>query len=357
MSGALRGRRRGRPRRNTQEEQEEFAEAFAGDPNANMWAHMMHQHQQFQAQQAQQHREMMMMFQQQMNNAQNQNLGSAPFREFCRMNPPEFMGEYVPATAREWIQRMSDILESMECTEAEKVTFVTRFFRGDACNWWDGARAFMLSSQTEVNWTNFRRLFISHYIPESYQLQMEWELTELKQGSISVAEYTTRFNELVRYVPDSNDAPTEAWKIKKYHFGLRADIAHDVSLQPVTSLGEIIQKSYHAEASLEEMRKERGGIAQKKKDSEKYNVHLKPRGSPSKGKHDYSPRSPRKCPECGVPHNGECMKGRDVCYYCRQPGHYKSDCPKLQKSGDYSGTTKSKGRVYSLDGEKVKGKF
>ncbi|PNX88699.1 hypothetical protein L195_g044811, partial [Trifolium pratense] len=47
MSGALRGRRCGRPRRNTQEEQEEFAKAFAGDPNANMWAHMMHQ--QFQA--------------------------------------------------------------------------------------------------------------------------------------------------------------------------------------------------------------------------------------------------------------------------------------------------------------------
>ncbi|MCI31557.1 hypothetical protein A2U01_0052769, partial [Trifolium medium] len=101
---------RGRPRRNTQEEQEEFAEAFAGDPNANMWAHMMHQHQQFQAQHAQQHQEMMMMmFQQQMNNPQNTG-GSAAFREFCQVNPLEFVGEYVPVVAREWIQRMSGIL-------------------------------------------------------------------------------------------------------------------------------------------------------------------------------------------------------------------------------------------------------
>ncbi|MCI41415.1 hypothetical protein A2U01_0062648, partial [Trifolium medium] len=104
----------------------------------------------------------------------------------------------------------------MECTEVEKATFATRFLRGAACNWWDGAKTFMLSSQTEMNWANFRRLFVSYYIPESYQLQMEQELTELKQGSMSIAEYTSRFNELVRYVADGVEAPTEAWKMKKY---------------------------------------------------------------------------------------------------------------------------------------------
>ncbi|MCI75850.1 hypothetical protein A2U01_0097119, partial [Trifolium medium] len=67
MSGAPRGR--GIPRQNVNVE-EEFAGAFVGDPNANMWAHMMHQYQQFQVRQAQQHQEMMMMFQQQMNNPQ-----------------------------------------------------------------------------------------------------------------------------------------------------------------------------------------------------------------------------------------------------------------------------------------------
>ncbi|MCI87656.1 hypothetical protein A2U01_0108940, partial [Trifolium medium] len=34
---------------------------------------------------------------------------------------------------------------------------------------------------------------------------------------------------------EGDDAPTEAWKMKKYCFGLRADI--DVSLQPVTTFG------------------------------------------------------------------------------------------------------------------------
>ncbi|MCI12200.1 hypothetical protein A2U01_0033303, partial [Trifolium medium] len=244
---------------------------------------MMHQHQQFQAQQAQQHQEMMMMFQQQMNNPQNTG-GSAAFREFCRMNPPEFVGEYVPAVAREWIQRMSGILESMECTEAEKVNLVTRFFRGAACNWWEGTKAYMIASQVEMNWANFKRLFVAHYIPESYQFQMERELGELKQGNMSVSDYTMRFNELVRYAAESDDAPTEAWKMKKYRFGLRADIARDVSLQPITTFGDLVQKAYHAEANIGEIRKERNEAYHRKKDSGKFDSQLKPKGSQVKGK-------------------------------------------------------------------------
>ncbi|GAU46444.1 hypothetical protein TSUD_402110 [Trifolium subterraneum] len=237
---------------------------------------MMHQQQQFQAQQAQRHEEMMMMFQQQMNNAQTQNTGSVAFREFCRMNPPEFDGEYNSSVAREWIQRMSGIFDSMVCTELEKVTFATRFLRGVACDWWEDDRAFMTESQME-------------------------------QGNKSVAEYTVKFNELVGYVADGDDAPTEAWMIKKYRFGLRADIAHDVSMQQVASLGELIQKSYHAESSLE-----------------------------AKGKQNVPQRSHPACPKCGMFHHAECMKGKGVCFHCKQPGHYKNECPKLQGSGGSS---------------------
>jgi hypothetical protein len=284
----------GRARRNAGEEPGEY-----GDANANMWAEMMHQQQQFQAQQAQQHQEFMMMFQQQFQ-AQHPGGGGA-FREFCRMNPPEFLGEYVPAKAREWIQRTGDILESMECSENDKVTFVTRFFRGNACNWWEGTKAYMVASQVEMNWVNFKRLFISHYIPESYQFQMERELNELKQGNMSVADYTMKFNELVRYVVEGNDAPSEAWKMKKYRFGLRADIAHAVSMQQIANFGDLVQKSYHAEANLKAIRRERGEAMQKK-DSGKYNLHLYTKGSPNKDKQNYSPRPPRKCSDCGNHH-------------------------------------------------------
>jgi hypothetical protein len=48
------------------------------------------------------------------------------------------------------------------------------------------------------------------------------------------------------------------------------------------------------------------------------------------------------------------MKGKNVYYYCKQLGHFKQECPKLKRQGDSSGASKSKSRVYSLDGEEVK---
>ncbi|GAU10670.1 hypothetical protein TSUD_425730, partial [Trifolium subterraneum] len=56
----------------------------------------------------------------------------------------------------------------------------------------------------------------------------------------------------------------------------------------------------------------------------------------------------------GSVHNGQCMKGKGVCFHCKQPGHYKNECPKLHGSGGSGGSTRSKGRVYSLDGEQAR---
>ncbi|MCI71943.1 hypothetical protein A2U01_0093206, partial [Trifolium medium] len=36
------------------------------------------------------------------------------------MNPPTFEGQYKPMEASEWLFRMEDILEDLECTQAEK---------------------------------------------------------------------------------------------------------------------------------------------------------------------------------------------------------------------------------------------
>ncbi|MCI46684.1 hypothetical protein A2U01_0067925, partial [Trifolium medium] len=43
------------------------------------------------------------------------------------------------------------------------------------------------------------------------------------------------------------------------------------------------------------------------------------------------------------------MKGNGVCYFCKQPGHMKHECPKWKNLGGAEGTTVSRGRVYTME--------
>ncbi|MCI70870.1 hypothetical protein A2U01_0092133, partial [Trifolium medium] len=49
------------------------------------------------------------------------------------------------------------------------------------------------------------------------------------------------------------------------------------------------------------------------------------------------------------------MKGKGVCYFCKQPGHIKNECPKWKSLGGAEGTTVSRGHVYTMDGGKAAG--
>ncbi|MCI00062.1 hypothetical protein A2U01_0021078 [Trifolium medium] len=262
------------------------------------------------------------------------------------MNPPTFEGQYELTEASEWLIRMGDMLEDLDCTPAEKVTFATRFFRGSACNWWHNAKEYMV----EMNWENFRRLFMSQYVPDSFTFQMGRELGELKQGKSTVAEYTQQFNELIRYSLDTNEVLCEKTQMNKYRYGLRGEIAHAVSLQHITDFGDLIQKAYSAEATINYARQEKEAVYQQRSDSEKFRQQLKVKNPSSKGKHVYSPQTTKPYFRCGNYHKNECMKGKGICYFCKQPGHMRNDCPKWKSLGGVEGSTKIKGHVYAMEG-------
>ncbi|MCI79984.1 hypothetical protein A2U01_0101255, partial [Trifolium medium] len=42
-------------------------------------------------------------------------------------------------------------------------------------------------------------------------------------------------------------------------------------------------------------------------------------------------------------HHGDCLKGKGVCYYCKELGHMRHECPEWRKRVGSSATTKNKG--------------
>ena len=136
--------------------------------------------------------------------AQNNHAGEAPdeFRalgKFQRNNPPIFIGTHDPESAQKWLKAIEKIFRVMACADAQKVQFGTHMLSEEAEDWGDNTRQRLEDVGTEITWTVFRKEFLKKYFPEDARGKREIEFLELKQGSMIVAEYATKFEALVKF--------------------------------------------------------------------------------------------------------------------------------------------------------------
>jgi hypothetical protein len=80
---------------------------------------------------------------------------------------------------------------------------------GPAADWWD-AYVEAHKESDSINWNEFKAIFHSHHVPEEIMKLKKKEFQDLKQGSMTVSEYVTRFTQLSRYAP--NDVDTDEKK-------------------------------------------------------------------------------------------------------------------------------------------------
>jgi hypothetical protein len=69
-----------------------------------------------------------------------------------------------------------------------------------ATDWWD-AYVEAHEEPKSINWPEFRAAFRAHHVPQRVIKLKKKELQDLKQGSMSVNEYVTKFTQLSRYAP------------------------------------------------------------------------------------------------------------------------------------------------------------
>jgi hypothetical protein len=246
---------------------------------------------------------------------------------------------------------MEKIFRMAECTEEEKVIFATNQFRGAAEDWWDTAQRRMITSGMEMNWDNFKRIMLEKYLSVSYKIKKEQEFLQLKQGNMSVTEFTRKFDELSHYEYAGN----EIWKVNQYRHALRGKIYVVVSQHRLTSFDELVHNSLEAERGFDKAVREGSTTFDRRRDNfvDRHHEKLKPKGSLQNGKQTGSPRPTTNCKKCGRAHFRECRLGTDSCFACGQAEHYVANCPNRRNKGMDVDTTMSKGRVYSLDGKKA----
>jgi hypothetical protein len=92
---------------------------------------------------------------------------------------------------------------------------------GPAVDWWD-AYVEAHDEPESINWQEFKNSFRSHHVPLGVMKLNKKEFEDLKQGSMSVSEYVTRFTQLSRYAPDNVDTneKKQDWFLNNLNDGL-----------------------------------------------------------------------------------------------------------------------------------------
>ncbi|XP_073015543.1 uncharacterized protein [Primulina eburnea] len=271
------------------------------------------------------------------------------YDRFRRMNPPEFIGGPDPLVALEWVKALEAIFDYLKFTDQEKVGCAVFMLVKAARIWWKATKVTI--NVKELKWNEFKYLFHAKYFSREIKAKKVKEFIELRQASLSVAEYILKFEEGCVFVPfiAKND------KDKGEHFlrGLKPEIIRDVHMSKVVTYQEIVERALLAEHDEQEIEKERQlrrQVFQAKGQGSSVNVRG---GYKGKGKMEQRSRLPLPptdserplCPKCGKPHKGECLIGSGRCYICKEMGHTVYNCPLSFGKG------KVQGRIFTITKE------
>ncbi|XP_025638796.1 uncharacterized protein [Arachis hypogaea] len=111
--------------------------------------------------------------------------------------------------------------------------------------WWQAECRLLQLQNADILWEVFQVAFYKKYFPESAREVKEMELIQMKQGSLSVANYTNKFEELCRFSRVCQGSPEtyESWKCIKYQRDLRDSIMTAVAPMEIRVFSDLVNKA------------------------------------------------------------------------------------------------------------------
>jgi hypothetical protein len=98
---------------------------------------------------------------------------------------------------------------------------------GDVSAWWANYTA-THPTDYQVPWAEFRNAFHAHYIPAGMMRKKRQEFMDLKQGGMSMHDYSKQFNYLAHYASDQVD--TDEKKKDRFMISLSTKLQERLAL-------------------------------------------------------------------------------------------------------------------------------
>ncbi|KAF5454703.1 hypothetical protein F2P56_024349 [Juglans regia] len=147
------------------------------------------------------------------------------FDRFYKQHPPLFDDKGTELDNDNWLERLEKIFKVVACTEEQKVESAVYNLADVANGLWRATHGLIqqeLGESTPISWSKFKEVFNNRFFPLSIRETKARKFADLKQGSMTVRQYASKFVELSRFAPHL--VLIESLKAEKFERGLNPKI-------------------------------------------------------------------------------------------------------------------------------------
>ena len=136
--------------------------------------------------------------------------------------------------------------------------------KGDAEFWWKGVKGLLDGDGVQISWNRFKTCFYEKYFPQSVRDAKEQEFLNLRQGGMTLADYTAKFENLCKFSSIYKRNPDEPWKCLRYQSGLRGEVKAAIAPMEIRSFSTMVNKCRVIEDCNRQVAQERSEVYKKR---------------------------------------------------------------------------------------------
>ncbi|KAL3724957.1 hypothetical protein ACJRO7_030034 [Eucalyptus globulus] len=161
--------------------------------------------------------------------------------QFLKLKPPKFSGAGDLEAAALWTQGLEKAFALLMCSETEKVILAVYQLEGVASTWWRTTQGAIFPEGVAPEWNAFVEAFNGKYFSETAREMKMAKFQRLRQGSMTVDQYETKFAELLQYAPELVENPAN--RVRRFRDRLRPELRSPLILLNLRNYNDLYERA------------------------------------------------------------------------------------------------------------------